>query len=130
MFKVSTSGQPSFLRRLSFQKKSKKPLHESINTKADLEVDPYHFKCADRWIHIWACIRDPAGCVCSQMDIFSCGCDLRILDVERAVVKKNVPEKTRDSFFKKKLPDNCKINSFDLLVPFLQYNLAIAAMTP
>ena len=82
-------------------------------------MDPYHFKCADRWIHIWACIRDPAGCVCSQMDIFSGGCDLRILDVERAVVKKNDPEKTRDSFFKKKSSNNCKINSFGLIVSCL-----------
>jgi len=98
MFPV-TSGKPFFRGRLSFKRSFKKAKDESINTETRLEVDTYYFKRADCWIHIWTCITDPPGCVCGQMDIFSCGCDLRILDVERAVVKKNLPEKTTGSLF-------------------------------
>jgi hypothetical protein len=57
------------------------------------------------------------------MDIFSCGCDLRILDVERAVVKKNIPEKTTGYLFQKESSNDYKISGFGFAVPD-------AAMTP
>lgn len=62
--------------------------YESIHRKKINAMAAYYFKYTDRRVCLWSRSSNPTCSLCSSMDIISCCCYNRLLDVERACGKK------------------------------------------